>query len=661
MTTVTWVQDGNGNYEVSSPKHLKQLMNEGNLYTDTGPPPSSYWADGTGYIQTADIDLLSDSTDIKPIGIETNEFLGDYDGGNYSISNWSYLDPNFTSTADCEKWVGLFGRPRGVLKNIRLTGVFSLHGFIQHAGFFAGKTLSAEISNIICDFDVGTNLSRGVTTGTPATMQIGSFCGLAQSGSITGVDIKGTIDFVLDGVGTSWLGGFIGVITSNTVSLITISATISGMSASVCAGFISRANTSTISKCINAMTGDITAFSLAGGMISTESAPNSITNIVNAMTGNITSMVNFAGGIMSLGQTSSTYDSLFNYMTGNIIGAKSGGIIAGAASPSTVTNSINAMNGNVGNTVRSTGTISGSVTVNTNFGLTFTSNDIGTSTPLAGFLTIASFPDLPYFLLSGSDTVGNTYDYDFVFANIGGNNTYSTTHLIISGGVGTFQDGAVFIFVPPLVVTPRISSVLSTVTPVTGAIAYRLTSQETGSLNENLVRNNFTDLVQRISSLSPSTEYTFRLYSTTGSVYVLEYTETVTTLANSASNYEKTTYGSNGKFDLTVLDDSSFALLGEVMNEVFTTGEELEINIGPRKSKVAFVKRGESVSTDDSILVPFSSTAGSGQSFTMNLSDSSEVSVAYDETDNSLNIGGATVQVGDSIVIDGKKLTASDI
>jgi len=34
MTTVNWVQDGNGNYEVSSPEHLKQLMNEGSLYTD---------------------------------------------------------------------------------------------------------------------------------------------------------------------------------------------------------------------------------------------------------------------------------------------------------------------------------------------------------------------------------------------------------------------------------------------------------------------------------------------------------------------------------------------------------------------------------------------------------------------------------------------------
>ena len=659
MTTVTWVQDGNGNYEVSSPEHLKQLMNAGSLYTDAGSPPSSYWT--TDYIQTADIDLLSDSTDIKPIGINGNTFSGDYDGGNYSISNWSYVDPNFATTDSCQPCVGFFGYANGgaVLKNIRLTGIFSLHGFNEFCGFFTGRNSGAEISNIICDFDVGTNLTRGVNTSATA-LYVGSFGGYSQGASITGVDVKGTIAFDVNGLGNITLGGLFGVTRFQTVSLITISATVSGLSGTTCAGLIAWMRDSTISNCINAMTGDIaTSRGTAGGIIAAESAPNSITNIVNAMTGNITTSSGTAGGIIAQGQTTTTYDSLFNYMTGDISGTNSGGIFGGAASPSTVTNSINAMNGNVENSVRGTGTVSGSVTVDTNFGLTFTSNDNGTSTPLAGFLTIASFPDLPYFLLSGSDTVGNTYDYDFIFANIGGNNTYSTTHLIISGGVGTFQDGVVPI--PPLVVTPRVSSVLATVTPVTGAIAYRLTSQDTGSLNENVVKNNFTDLVQRISSLSPSTEYTFRLYSTTGSGFVLEYTETVTTLENSASNYDTSVYGTNGKFDLTVLDDSSFALLGEVMNEVFTTGEELEINIGPRKSKVAFVKRGEAVSTDDSILVPFSTSGGSGQEITMNLSDASTVSVAYDEVNGALTIGTETLEVGDSTVVDGKKLTVKEL
>lgn len=68
MTSVTWVQDGSGNYEISSVEHLKQLMNKGTLYTDSGSFPVDYWGSGTSYIQTTDLDLMGDSTNIKTIG-----------------------------------------------------------------------------------------------------------------------------------------------------------------------------------------------------------------------------------------------------------------------------------------------------------------------------------------------------------------------------------------------------------------------------------------------------------------------------------------------------------------------------------------------------------------------------------------------------------------
>jgi len=75
-TIVTWVQDGSGNYQVSSPEHLKQIMHQGALYTDAGAFPTDYFATGTNYIQTADIDLLGDSTDIVPIGSSPIFFNG---------------------------------------------------------------------------------------------------------------------------------------------------------------------------------------------------------------------------------------------------------------------------------------------------------------------------------------------------------------------------------------------------------------------------------------------------------------------------------------------------------------------------------------------------------------------------------------------------------
>ena len=657
MTTVNWVQDGNGNYEVSSPEHLKQLMNDGSLYTDTGSPPASYWADGTSYIQTADIDLLSDSTDIKPIGRNNSSFQGDYDGGNYSISNWSYLDPNFTSTDPCEIEVGLFAYIQSnVIKNIRLTGIFDLKGFHALGGFLAGRTRSAEVSNIICDFDTGTTMESGASAG---TINVGTIGGYTQSGSFTGIDVKGTIAFAFGGV--SYVGGLVGVMRFVTASLITISATFSGLSGTVCGGFVAWMRESTISNSINAMTGDITASAAAGGVALSSDHPNSVTNIVNAMTGNITASGN-AGGIIAEGHTGITYDSLFNYMAGNISGSNSGGIIGRAVSTSTVTNSINAMNGNVENSVRGTGTVSGSVTVNTNFGLTFTSNDSGTSTPLTGFLTIASFPDLPYFLLSGSDTVGNTYDHDFIFANVGGNNTYSTTHLVISGGVGTFQDGVNP--PPPLLVTPRVSSILCTVTPVTGAIAYRLTSQETGLSIEKTANNDFTDLEQSIGRLVPETEYTIRLYSTSdGSVYTLVETSIVTTLVNSAGNYNKSDYSSNGKFDLSTLDDISLSLITDLMNDVFSTGDIMDVKVSGKTKKSTFVNRGANVNIidTDAIVAPFSTDGGSGQNVSLTLSDTSIVTVAYNDTNEEVTIGLNVYNTGDVLVLDGKKVSIVDL
>ena len=131
MTTITWIVDGNGNYEISSREHLLQLMNNGTLYTNAGSVPADYWAVGTSYIQTTDIDLLNDSTNIKPIGNSSSRFYGNYDGNSYKISNWHYLDPEFSSTTTlCEHTVGLFGITQtGVLKNIRLAGTFLLQGF----------------------------------------------------------------------------------------------------------------------------------------------------------------------------------------------------------------------------------------------------------------------------------------------------------------------------------------------------------------------------------------------------------------------------------------------------------------------------------------------------------------------------------------------------
>lgn len=109
MTTiVTWTRDIDGNYEVSSINHLKQLMHMGTLYTDAGDFPTDYYGNRTKYLQTGD------STDIQPVF-----------GGISNIGNVSYI------------------------KNILMTGVCKIQGVTQFAGMIIGRTSGIDIKHYV--------------------------------------------------------------------------------------------------------------------------------------------------------------------------------------------------------------------------------------------------------------------------------------------------------------------------------------------------------------------------------------------------------------------------------------------------------------------------------------------------------------------------------
>lgn len=102
-------------------------------------------------------------------------------------------------------------------------------------------------------------------------------------------------------------------------------------------------------------------------------------------------------------------------------------------------------------------------------------------------------------------------------------------------------------FAPPsLTVTPRAVSITVSIGEISGATGYRLTSQQTGSPKVIVVNTDFTELDQSILNLQPETEYTVRLYSTTGSVYEFVTESTVSTLVNSASSYDVNEFGMDG-------------------------------------------------------------------------------------------------------------------
>ena len=213
--------------------------------------------------------------------------------------------------------------------------------------------------------------------------------------------------------------------------------------------------------------------------------------------------------------------------------------------------------------------------------------------------------------------------------------------------------------IPLLTSIPRVSFVASTITPVNGAIAYRLTSQKTGSSAEKIVANNFSDLEKKITRLSPQTEYTIRLYSTTdGSVYTLIETVVTTTLANLSANYNKNDYLSNGRFNIT-----NDELVSAVLDDVFDTGDILTVNVSGRARNSKFVNRGDTVdiSETEAVIAPFSTDGGSGQSMNMTLSDSTSVNVSFNETTQAVTIGSTLYEDGDSLVLDGKKVTIAEV
>ena len=781
---VNWVLDANGMYEVSSKRHLIQIMNDGAIYTNTGdvPTPNNGQWGGGNWIQTADIDLEGDSTDIRSLGYTSN-WVGEYDGNGYTISNWAFVESSFPS-ASTDNAFGLFGIINGgTVKNVRLAGVCTLSGFKDGGGMISSRVIgNCVISNIEVDLSPGSYITQSNSETIDAHMGC-VFGRLDHGGTVTGVTFKGVMDSMTPSTNASAnVGGIVGYmrfcVGTNTLfrNLGTFPSGLSGTRVGGIAGYIHI--DSNLNKVLNAMTGDLSGTSHVGGVYGFMSSPENCYEFINSMKGNITAVGSnaYLGGIGG-NASGSAMHSLMNYMTGNIINTnnagRAGGLIGQGASTTDIATSINAMNGTVYESIlASTATSLTVATVNISFGLEFTSSNHSTTDPVTGLPTDPE-TGLPVVDLSATDPDGVTYTFEFVFGNgprafnqlqikslgdnfnmneleiytllgenialVGTASTDSpspfsnesrgndgitdsdsafTIDLALAGGPTwtldldrdytlseinkvvfynriTFRDRAVGAIVTfhsadgldpeqvgvlttdliqefvitdvPLTVIPRALNVKITVSPVAGATAYRLTLQRTGSTTERVAKSSFTDLDQTIPNLTPEIEYTFRLYSTNGNGYTLVGESTVTTLANSASNYDANDFlGASGTFDLSSLDTTSVGFIADIMNDLFTTGDSIDINVpggrgGTTKSK--FVNRGANVSIENSeaLVAPFSTDAGAGQSVSLTLSDSSVVALSYDETTEAITVGLTSYTSGDSFVLDGKKATILDI
>ncbi|CAM9529402.1 unnamed protein product [Pylaiella littoralis] len=597
----------------------------------------------------ANIDIAADAASIQPIGVSGASFVGSYDGGEFTISNWSYTDPN-ANTGTCATYVGLFGNTTNwvTIKNIRMSGVWTLTGYDASGGFLGGYLENTAVSNIECDLSPGSFIDP---TGTGSLLTTGGLVGTFSGGSGTGLTLQGELDIRNQTNFTAAsVGGMVGQANYGTHNLFRNLATfplgLNGGNTNVGGILGYGLYCSSIQKFMNAMTGNITGTRYVGGVIGQLRNNNSsqLTDvIVNSMTGNITT-TGFAGGVIGyLNHTRSLNTYFLNYMSGNITHATGsinacGGIIGYCGADPNVQKGMNAMKGYVDRVIMASNSITSSsiyINYDTSFGLTY--SEIGSGSTTNGFsgTTDANYFNLPYAILDGTDASGVTYLWEFVYGN-------STT----------------------LDLYPRPTSIKAVFGADGEAISYKLTVQEEGGV-EKTVETDLTVFERVVKSLAPETTYTVKVYSTLdGTTYDSFLESTTTTTENLATNYSVSDFANDsGKYDVSEFNEDSKKLFYSVANDLFSSGESIVLSVGGKTKTSTFVKRGETASIQDAdaLFLPFDSDSGSSQSASMTLSDNSTVTLTYDEEQGTIDMGGVVFSAGDHTIIDGKKASFVDV
>jgi hypothetical protein len=246
---------------------------------------------GNKYKQENDIDLLSENW--VPIGTETLPFTGEYDGGEYEITN---LKIDVTA-----KDAGLFGRTNSaILRNIRLVSG-TVNGGENVAGICGGAVGSTSITNS------HSNVSVIGTSG------VSGICGACNNTvTITSCRNTGIVKGIGTGTGTPIAGGYVGGIIGHTYGTETTKIKDCDNSGEVegyryTGGIVGGCNgtTTEVTACRNSGAIKNTGGSLSGGIV----GDNYSYTVVNITACYNTGAVNYNG---NGGRT--------NYYTGGIMG-----------------------------------------------------------------------------------------------------------------------------------------------------------------------------------------------------------------------------------------------------------------------------------------------------------------------------------------------------
>lgn len=411
VTSVHWVQDSNSRYEVSSKYHLLQIMQNGSYLDNTGSTPANYRS--VSFVQTADIDLESDITNIVPI----STFTGTYDGQNFAISNWSCTPISGKGTA-------MFGYTnRATIQNVHLNGVWSTLN-TNDGSLFAAHNSSSTFTNISTNFSSGTEV-------TAVANSLGGLFSYTGSCTVQNVTLGGTFDTFQ---GTAYTGGIVGYSSGSTYSHVRNIATFVTPLIGHVTGGIAGYYGGTSGYILNAMRGDIQGGNRTGGVYGMSSG--GLNYVCNSMIGNISGTS--AAGVVSSISSGGTCSFIVNYMTGDVAHG-----LMGSASSTTLVNSIVAMTGATSSAAFGSGHGSSQVLLDESYGITYTSNAGTVSTmDTSAFEKHESF-DQPYWEFT------NSPQWPFVFGNVSGTTSDDWMTVVGSGDSAVFKGVSVLNSVDP--------------------------------------------------------------------------------------------------------------------------------------------------------------------------------------------------------------------
>ncbi|CAM9666945.1 unnamed protein product [Ectocarpus sp. 8 AP-2014] len=188
---------------------------------------------------------------------------------------------------------------------------------------------------------------------------------------------------------------------------------------------------------------------------------------------------------------------------------------------------------------------------------------------------------------------------------------------------------------------------------VDGASTYRLTQKE-NSGPEVEVQGSTTDTSVTVGNLTPGASYEFSLYTDLDDAVPAESLTSSTPEADAATTQELLSRFGNNLGTLGAVSPDALGNVSVFFDDVASTGD---VFVTDRRN-VTYVKNNESVQVESgakNLLTPFSSSAGSGQTVTINSSV-----IGYDESTNKIVANGTNYSVGDAFVLGGYKVTVKD-